>query len=540
MPTDHPTSHRPGPRLAVIGGLVLATGAGLVAVVVGVAPLVAPPVPPPVPPPPPAAPKSSGDLTEQIHTFCGRACHAYPSPDIFPRRAWRAEVERGYRFFEQSGLPLQAPPVAGVIRHFEDGAPDELPPAVWTNSARPYPVRFEPREYPGPATPDRPAISNVTLVRLPPPGTVARPGTATGPLDVVACDMRNGLVMLLRPSDPAPAWKILGRVPNPAHAEVLDLDGDGIPDVLVACLGSFLPTDRHCGSVVWLRGRADGSFTPVTLLEDVGRVADVQAADFRGTGKRDLVVAEFGWLATGRVLFLENQTTDWEHPTFVPRTVDPRHGAIHVPVADLDGDGKPDVVAVFAQEHETVVAFLNQGDGRFRAKTLYRAPHPGWGSSGIQLVDLNGDGRLDVLYTNGDILDEPYLLKPYHGVQWLENKGNLRFEHHPLTPMYGVHRAVAADLRGTGARDVVAVSFLPAEKFPQRATRRPDALVILEHVGRGRYERHSLATVACDHVSCVVGDVYGTGRQDIVLGNFGSPTSDAPVTIWRNAGTPGR
>ena len=39
-----------------------------------------------------------------------------------------------------------------------------------------------------------------------------------------------------------------------------------------------------------------------------------------------------------------------------------------------------------------------------------------------------------------------------------------------------------------------------------------------------------------DTVVCVVGDVYGTGRQDIVVGNFSSPKTDHPVKIWRNGG----
>src|SRR5262249_19110149 len=156
--------------------------------------------------------------------------------------------------------------------------------------------------------------------------------------------------MLLRPYEASPSWKVLARVPNPAHTEVLDLDGDGVLDVLVADLGSFPPTDRRCGSVVWLRGLPDGSFEPVTLLQQVGRVADVQAADFRGVGKLDLVVASFGWQSAGELIFLENRTTDWKKPEFVPRVLDSRHGAIHVPVADLNGDGRPDFVALFGQE----------------------------------------------------------------------------------------------------------------------------------------------------------------------------------------------
>jgi hypothetical protein len=291
--------------------------------------------------------------------------------------------------------------------------------------------------------------------------------------------------------------------------------------------------------VAWLRGRADGTFAPpVVLLDNVGRVADVQAADFRGTGRLDLVVGVFGLHAAGEVLLLENETTNWDAPRFVPRRVDARHGAIHVPVADLNGDGKPDFVCLFAQEHEAVVAFINDGKGNFQPRTLYQGPHPAYGSSGIELVDLNGDGKLDVLYSNGDILDEPYLLKPYHSVQWLENKGDLKFEHHPISPMYGVHRAVAGDVLGTGRPAVVAVSFLPQDKFPEREARRADALVVFEQTAPGEFVRHPLQAVACDAVVCVVGDVYGTGRQDIVVGNFASPTSDHPVTIWRNAGPP--
>src|SRR5579859_4053885 len=414
-------------------------------------------------PPSPRPAETPTDIEQQVHTFCG-ACHEYPPPDSFPRKHWRAEVERGFRFFEQSTLRLKPPPLESVVKHYEERAPEEFPVAAVEPSSRPLGLQFEKRSYPGPAVPEKFAISNVNLVRLPDPSKPARGQTGPQPLDILACDMRAGLVMLLHPYEANPTWKVLAKIPNPAHTEVIDLDGDGFLDILVANLGSFPPTDRRCGSVVWLRGRPDGTFTPYTLLEGVGRVAAVQAADFRGIKKLDLIVGEFGWQTAGSILYLENQTTDWDKPKFVPRVLDNRHGTIHVPIADLNGDGKPDFVALISQEHETVVAFLNKGNGEFEKKTLYSAPHPGWGSSGIQLVDLNGDGRLDVLYTNGDTLDDPHLFKPYHSVQWLENKGNLLFEYHHVTPMYGVHRAVAGKLFGSRLPDIVAVGFLPTDE----------------------------------------------------------------------------
>jgi hypothetical protein len=270
-------------------------------------------------------------------------------------------------------------------------------------------------------------------------------------------------------------------------------------------------------------------------------VADVQAADFNGDGKLDLVVAVFGWRKTGEILYLENRTTDWSKPEFVPHVVDSRHGAIHVPVCDLNGDGKPDFVALISQEYETVVAFLNEGGGRFRKETIYSAPHPAFGSSGIQLVDLNGDGRLDVLYTNGDSMDSHWL-KAYHGVHWLENRGTFPFVPHTLTAMPGVQRAVAADLDGDGLKDVVAVSWLPRGNFPQRAKLGLDSVIVLRQIAPGQFARYWLEKGSCDHPTCAVGDLMGDGRQHLVTGNhyFSDPPPGADaITIWQNV-TPGK
>jgi hypothetical protein len=469
------------------------------------------------------APEPAAASSEQVHQLCG-SCHAYPPADTFPRRYWRRELRQAYDFIRDADVKAPIASLESVVRYYEDGAPDELPVRPRPAPAGSCPVQFERTgcRLPGPQPP---GVTNVTLGHL----------FDRRKLDIVACDAGSNQVLALKPYEAAAAWQVLGKADAPAHAEVVDLDGDGIPDVVVANLGSFDPTNEHPGSVVWLRGTADGHFTPITLLDGVGRVADVQAADFRGTGKKDLVVAVFGWRTTGEILLLENQTTDWAHPKFVPRVLDDRHGTIQVPVADLNGDGKPDIVALISQEHETIVAFLNQGDGTFRKETIYTAPHPAYGSSGIQVVDLNGDGKLDVLYTNGDSMDPPHLLRPDHGIQWLENRGTFPFVRHPIAPMYGVMRALAVDVKGNGRLDIVAVSYLPENAFPQRRELDLDAVVLFEQVRPGEFVRHPLETRSCDHFTCAAGDWNADGTVHLVTGSFFLAPPPSPVdgvVLW--------
>ena len=137
-----------------------------------------------------------------------------------------------------------------------------------------------------------------------------------------------------------------------------------------------------------------------------------------------------------------------------------------MPIVDLNRDGKPDFVALISQQFEHVVAFVNRGAGKgFRAETIFRAVVPVWGSSGIQMVDMDKDGDLDLLMSNGDSLDD-FTVRPFHGVRWFENEGSYPWKQHDLAIMPGVHRAQAADMDGDGDLDVVAVAFLPNAEHP--------------------------------------------------------------------------
>jgi len=271
----------------------------------------------------------------------------------------------------------------------------------------------------------------------------------------------------------------------------------------------------------------------VVLAGGLPRVADAQAVDVDGDGDLDLIVAAFGWRTSGGIYLLENRTKDYQSPVFVNREIDPRSGAIHVPVVDLNRDGHPDFVALLAQHHEAVVAFLNDGQGNFRAETIDQAPHPAWGSSGLELVDLDGDGDVDVLVTNGDMLDD-FQVKPYHGIRWLENRGSFPFVPHAIANLPGAHRARAVDLDGDGDLDVVASGFVDfsAESTPLSAVSSYPSLVWLERTSPGTFVRHTLERGG-RHVTLDVGDYDRDGRMDIVVGNF--RTGGGPwLEVWKN------
>jgi hypothetical protein len=459
---------------------------------------------------------------EDVRAVCS-SCHLFPSPDLLPREVWRAQIEQMASLLASD--PARSGQISfdveGFIAWYESRAPERLLMERPITPADPAPLEFDFRA--------------VGLGRASGSGvaTIGRVGER-----LAIPNMAIGSIHLL-------AWatgpRLIGEAGHPARVRPADLDGDGRDELVIADLGNPMPTDDPTGRVLVAHPREEDTYELQTLAQGIGRVADVRPMDLDRDGDVDLVVAAFGYVREGGVYLLRNETVGQTLDFRLERISD-RTGALSIVAVDglLPGTGRGFVVA-FAQEHELVSLFLPLASGGYEERVLFRAPHPAWGTSHLAPADLDADGDLDFLLTNGDTLDAGVAIKPYHGVSWLENQGAQGFRRHAIGRLYGAHSAEAGDLDGDGDLDIVASGFLPQVELPMpRGVIRLDSVVWFERKDDS-WIPWKIESGHPRHTSVALVDLDEDGTLDIVAAINRAwdvtPVEKGPsLEVWFNRG----
>ena len=304
-----------------------------------------------------------------------------------------------------------------------------------------------------------------------------------------------------------------------AGVAVGDFNGDGKPDLAVT---SAQDPIGYGTTISILLGNGNGTFQRKTSISSVGSTIGV--ADFNGDGFADLAVNGNGAFE----VFPGNGDGTFGSPI----NSAPGVGALLFSVADMNGDGKPDIVG-FNPDPATpgnVIVLLGKGDGTFNSGGNYSA------GSGVSLAvgDFNGDGSPDVAVTAGG----PVLV--------LLNKGDGTLLHPTSYPTsnFGTTAALAiaaADFNGDGKIDL-AVTCEITGGFEQS-----DNVTVFLGNGNGTFQQPAKYNVGKNPNFVALGDFNGDGVTDLVTTNYydstisillGKPTQPATTITLVSSSNP--
>lgn len=438
------------------------------------------------------------------HLYCA-ACHAFPEPYLLDKKTWlegvlpQMALRLGVTPKSLSAEMSQDPNMAvlkssvsqadweNIVGYYREHAPDSLPPQILPAQPEVDPGFFQT----GPFVPGLKSSAIITLLKVDSTHERIFVGEA-GTNRLRVFDYKRRLIAT-------------NTLPSPATDVIVDGD-----KVLVLESGILDPNDQPAGSLVQFDFAGGDSlrFSKV-LIDSLIRPVSAAAFDFDKNGVKEFLICEFG-NNVGRLALYRYDGSRYQR-----QVLEPSPGAIHFEIRDITGDGAPDIVALFAQGDERIILFENDGKGHFgaRKRVLARFP-PVYGSMYFSLHDFTGDGKLDILYVNGDNYDYSRILKPYHGIRILANDGQNNFHERYFFPIYGAARAEVADFNGDGRLDILTTSnFADFQKHPERG------IMYFENTGGFQFRPYSFSIASTNQWNLTaVGDFNKDGLPDVIIG----------------------
>jgi hypothetical protein len=446
-------------------------------------------------------PRSQATGEQLARAYCA-SCHLFPEPRLLDKKTWEEgvlpQMAQRLGIHPRSFSEVLAHPYMTVlpskltesewqkiVAYYRDSAPATLPDPVLPAEPVPDPPFFRTGAF-------NPQVESSGIITLLVTDTIHRRifvGEA-GANTLSMFDWDRRLLSSVKLGSP-PTGLIVER----SHIFVLE---SGILD----------PNDEPRGTLEEY-DFADSLRSRRVVIDSLIRPVAITPIAVDGDSLHQFLIGEFG-NDRGR-LALYKQAGDH----YTRQVLDASPGAIHFELRDLTGDGAPDIVALFAQADERIVLFENDGKGKFAGpgRVLARFP-PVYGSMYFAIDDMNGDGRPDIVYVNGDNFDYSRVLKPYHGVHILENDGKGNFHERYFFTVYGAARVEVADFDGDGDLDMLVTSnFGDAARHPERG------IIYLENTGPYQFRPYSFSIAAENEWNLTaLADLRGTGRPDVIIG----------------------
>lgn len=439
-------------------------------------------------------------------------CHMFPDPGILDKRSW-----------ETGALPLMATRlgVKASIAETEDG---KRILEDWDAIKSFYLERA-----PAVALPQAARAISTNLTRF----VAERPAASLGKFNAAMARIHDKKIFVGN----ADAMRI--DVLNDRGEPIQNIELKNPPVAIdfrdggawVTMIGTMAPSETPVGRVSFFEISTNTWTKKFDISDRLHRPVHLSFGDINGDGKEDISISTFGYIS-GRFAWFENRGLG----KYEERALIERPGALGSRLADVDGDGKLDIIVAMAQGNEGVFVLLNRGAGKFQEFGFFQQ-QSSWGLASFDMIDFDKDGDLDILTANGDNGDYDACLKAYHGVRIFLNNGDFEFEEKYFFPMHGAFKAIAQDFDDDGDLDIAACAFFADyEKTPE------EGFVYLENVGGLKFSAYSTAAGASGRwINMDAGDVDGDGDIDLTLAAMNKTPFRAPAELvakWEQNGAP--